>query len=75
MTSPNHLKRLAWLSACVIAGLIIAIFGSSLSGGSIWYLAIPAVVAVGWLLLANPTECEPPSNERPKRTPGDDAAL
>jgi len=26
-----------------------------------WFLAIPAAVAVGWLFVANPTECEPPA--------------
>ncbi len=70
VASPNHAKRLAWLLACVFAGLIIAITGSSLSGSSVWYAAIPAVVAVGWLFLADPTKCEPPSHDRDKGTPG-----
>ncbi len=74
-TSPNHVKRLAWLSACVFAGLIVAVVGSSLSDSPVWYVAIPAVVAVGWLFLANPTECEPPPRKRAKGTPGDGSAL
>jgi len=64
--SPNHLKRLAWLLACVFAGSIIAIAGESLSGSSAWYVAIPAVVAAGWLFVADPTECEPPRQKRAK---------
>ena len=70
VTSPDHVKRLAWLLACVFAGLIIAIIGSSLSGSSVWYLALPAVVAAGWLFLADPTECEPPPHKRDEGTPG-----
>ena len=72
VTPPNHLKRLAWLLACVFAGLIIAIIGSSLSGSSVWYVAIPAAIAVGWLFLANPTECEPSPCKRAKETPGNE---
>jgi hypothetical protein len=64
--SPNHLRRLAWLLACVFIGLIIAVVGESLSGSSVWYVAIPAVVAVGWLFVADPTECEPPRDQRSK---------
>jgi len=60
MTPPSHLNRLAWLLACVLAGALIAVIGSSLSGSTVWYLAVPALVAIGWLFLANPTECEPP---------------
>lgn len=74
VTSPNHVKRLVWMLACVFAGLVIAIIGNSLSGRSVWYLAIPAVVAVGWLFLADPTECEPPPNKRTERAPGNENA-
>ena len=66
MTPPKHLKRLAWLLACIFAGVLIAVIGSSLTGSTVWYLAIPALVAVGWLFLANPTECELPPDERAK---------
>jgi len=55
--------------------MIIAIIGSSLSGSSVWYAAIPAVVAVGWLFLANPTECEPPLHKRAERVSGNETAL
>jgi hypothetical protein len=57
------------LLACIFAGLVIAIIGSSLSGSSVWYVAVPAVVAVGWLFLANPTECEPSRHKRAERAP------
>ena len=67
-TSPNHGKRLVWLLACVFVGLVIAIIGAALSGSSVWYVAVPAVVAVGWLVLANPAECEPPLHQRANRS-------
>lgn len=60
--------------ACVFAGLVIAIIGNSLSGSSVWYVAIPAVVAVGWLFLADPTECEPAQRKRAERAPGNETA-
>ena len=30
-----------------------------------WLVAIPAAIAVGWLFVANPAECEPPGRRRP----------
>ena len=74
LTSPNYVRRLAWLMACVFAGLAIAIVGNSLSGSTVWYVAFPAAVAVGWLFLANPTECEPPPRKRAERAPGNETA-
>lgn len=59
MPPPNHLKRLAWLFACFFAGLLIALVGESLTGHQAWYLAIPALIAAGWLFVADPTKCEP----------------
>jgi hypothetical protein len=53
--------RLAWLLACVFSGWLIGAVGSALSGSTAWYLAIPAAIAIGWLFLADPTECKPQS--------------
>ncbi len=61
---PNHATRLAWLLACFFAGLVIAIIGSELTGSSAWYLAIPAMIAAGWLFVADPQECVPPDTRR-----------
>lgn len=52
-------RRLAWLLGCVGAGALAGAVGSSLTGDSRWYLAIPAAVALGWLIVANPAACEP----------------
>ncbi|MEO8102504.1 MAG: hypothetical protein ABI790_08255 [Betaproteobacteria bacterium] len=68
--SANPLKRLAWLLACVFAGLIIGVIGSALSGSSAWYVAIPAVIAIGWFFHADPTACEPSSPKRANGAPG-----
>jgi len=63
------------LLVCVFAGVVIAIIGNSLSGSSVWYVAIPAVVAIGWLFLANPTECEPSLRKRAERESANETAL
>ncbi len=57
--------RLGWLVACLVAGLGIGWLGESLTGHPAWYLAIPAALAVGWMFLADPTNCEPPRARKP----------
>lgn len=57
--------RLAWLIACFLAGLAIGYIGEALTGNQAWYLAIPAILAIGWLFLADPTQCEPPARKPP----------
>ncbi len=52
-------RRLAWLAACVAAGLWICLAGSHWSGSEWWWLAVPVAVATGWLVLADPTACMP----------------
>ncbi len=52
-------KRLAWLLACVGVGAVIGLAGIALTGNAFWYVAIPAVLAVGWLFLADPSQCDP----------------
>jgi hypothetical protein len=47
--------------ACILAGSIIAFIGNAFLAHQAWALAIPAAVAVGWLFVADPTQCEPPS--------------
>jgi hypothetical protein len=62
------------LLACIVVGLVIGAIGHALSGSSAWYLALPAAVVVGWLFVADPTECEPPSRPRARsRTRNDEA--
>lgn len=60
----NRSKRLALLLVCCLAGLAIGVAGASFTGSSVWYVALPAAVAVGWLFVADPTRCEPPAQRR-----------
>ena len=68
MTSRELVNRLLWLLIFVALGLIAALIGVFFSGSQAWYLAIPAAVAVGWLLFANPTECESPAQPGRKKS-------
>jgi hypothetical protein len=58
-TPASFLKRLAWLLACICIGLLIGITGSAVTGNEIWYAAVPAIVAIGWLFFADPSQCDP----------------
>jgi hypothetical protein len=61
-TAPARpLRRLAWLVACILAGGIVAFIGNAFMAHQAWALAIPAAVAAGWLFVADPTKCDPPS--------------
>ena len=51
-------RRLLLLLACVGVGTVAGLVGSSLTDSDLWYLAIPLCVALGWLLVADPTACE-----------------
>ena len=60
-SGPSFLRRLLLLVACVLGGSVIGFVGQHLTGSAQWFLAVPALVFVGWLLVANPTECLPPT--------------
>jgi hypothetical protein len=49
--------RLRLLLLCLALGVAIAATGQWLSGRAEWFLAIPLVVALGWLLVADPSQC------------------
>jgi hypothetical protein len=60
--APNGiLKRLFWLLLCIFVGVLTGFVGSTVSGNDIWYTAVPAVIALGWLFFADPAQCEPPA--------------
>jgi hypothetical protein len=56
------LGRLLSLVGCVGVGSLVAVVGVALGGGQVWWLAVPAAVLVGWLGVANPSECLPPES-------------
>lgn len=61
--APAIRERAASLLAVAVVGALLAAAGNWLVGGDAWVLAVPASVAVGWLFLANPENCRPPSRE------------
>jgi hypothetical protein len=62
-----HRRRLVWLLVCVAAGVAVGGVGQLMAGSQAWWLAVPAAVALGWLLVADPEACEPPRREPPDR--------
>ncbi|MDP1647919.1 MAG: hypothetical protein Q8M01_06940 [Rubrivivax sp.] len=57
---PSTRKRVLLLVTLVAVGWLIGAAGSTLTGNTLWYCAIPAAVAVGWLFVADPSRCEGP---------------
>lgn len=72
--SRNLKKRLAWFLACLSAGAAAGMAGAWFTGNPSWFLAVPVALAVGWLFVANPDECNQPSTRRADAAPGDEDA-
>lgn len=56
---PGTAARLAALLALLAEGALVAAAGVWLGGSPLWVLAVPAALAAGWLVLANPQACLP----------------
>jgi len=54
----RRIRRLVLLVACICTGVLVGIIGSRITGSDHWYLAIPALLAVVWLFVADPNECQ-----------------
>jgi hypothetical protein len=39
--------------------VLVAVLGQALWPSDAWWLALPAALALGWLLVADPSRCEP----------------
>jgi len=65
-TAPASLaRRLLLLLACIALGLAIGFVGQAITSQSVWFLAVPICIAIGWLFVADPAECvAPPSSTR-----------
>lgn len=50
-------KRAVLLVACIALGSAIGWLGARISGSDAWYLAIPACMALVWLVIADPSQC------------------
>ena len=57
-TARSRIRRLALFVACICTGVLVGVIGSHLTGSDNWYLAIPALLAVVWLFVADPNECQ-----------------
>jgi quinol-cytochrome oxidoreductase complex cytochrome b subunit len=70
----NRIRRLVLFVACIFIGILVGVIGSRITGSDHWYLAIPALLAVVWFIVADPDECQrcsqpPAGRTRPNRTP------
>jgi|GEM_PF-3738884 F0F1-type ATP synthase assembly protein I len=63
--------RILLLAGCIIVGCVIGFVGEHFSGSSAWFLAVPGLMALSWLFVANPDECLPDGK---CRLPPDDSA-
>lgn len=43
--------------ACLAGGVLVGLAGQALTGNQRWFLAVPAPVALAWLLIADPSAC------------------
>jgi hypothetical protein len=57
---PSIARRWLLLLACVALGLAIGFIGEGITSESMWFLAVPVCIAIGWLFVANPDECVTP---------------
>lgn len=64
-------RRLALLAVCLGLGLGIGCLGWTLSADERWFLALPIVLALGWLAVADPERCvartDRPASPHPPR--------
>lgn len=63
---PTLARRALLLLACIALGLALGFIGQSLTSESVWFLAVPICIAIGWFFVADPNECvkcEPPPRQ------------
>jgi len=51
------MRRGLLLLCCLGVGGAVALAGWHFSSSQLWFLAIPVVVAIGWLFVADPSRC------------------
>jgi hypothetical protein len=54
------LKRALLLVGCLVAGAGIGWAGLLFTGSEWWFLAVPAAMAAGWLVVGTPEQCANP---------------
>ena len=70
----SRIRRLVLFVACVCTGILVGVIGSRITGNDNWYLAIPALLAVVWFFVADPSECQRCSQPPGKKDPADSDA-
>lgn len=61
---PGHGPRLLALLALLLTAALLAGAGTWLTGDPRWAWVLPAALALGWLVVANPQACLPPGAGR-----------
>ena len=61
--------RVGWLLAGIGGGALVGIAVRAWGGGDAGFLAIPAAVIGGWLVFADPRECDPRQGREGNRAP------
>jgi hypothetical protein len=51
------MNRVLLLIVCLLAGASVGLAGALLTGNEWWYLAVPIVLAAGWLWVGTPEQC------------------
>lgn len=64
MNPPSLRRRIVLLLACIAAGSLVGLLGQAATGQAAWFLAVPVAVALGWLAVADPRQCQPPPPPR-----------
>ena len=52
-------RRIAGLVLLAALGTAVGYLGARFTGSDTWYLAIPAAIGLGWLVVARPDQCTP----------------
>jgi hypothetical protein len=63
----NTKRRVLLLAACIGGGLAAGSAGYALTGEQAWFLALPAALAAGWLVVGDPTRCTPDGTHKDRR--------
>lgn len=64
----NLLGRGTLLVGSISLGAVMGVLGQLATGSEAWFLAIPGLLAIGWIFVADPTTCEPKAKPNPSGT-------
>jgi hypothetical protein len=67
-------SRAVLLLVCVCLGALTGAVGMQFTKSEAWFLAVPCVMALGWLFVADPTACQSSAQGVPPAESKDRAA-